>query len=125
MLAARLIAVDRDGIGVQVDIVSNTSVGIVLSRPLANGDRAVALLNTGTGSATLGTTPPAAGTATLKDLYTGASSGTTEQISASVPGHGLVMYRVSSTTPIVPGASELGGQESAKYYARLAARDLK
>ncbi|MBW8803006.1 MAG: RICIN domain-containing protein, partial [Catenulisporales bacterium] len=42
---------------------------------------------------------------TLTDLWTGATSTTTSTISASVPGHGTVMFRVAggSTPPPPPG----------------------
>ncbi|MFL6117543.1 MAG: cellulose binding domain-containing protein, partial [Catenulispora sp.] len=61
----------------------------------------VALFNENSGTATISTTANAIGKTgsasyTLTDLWTGATSTTTGTISASVPGHGTVMYRVAS-----------------------------
>ncbi|WP_323123484.1 ricin-type beta-trefoil lectin domain protein [Burkholderia alba] len=118
-----VIAVDQDPLGIPATIVSSTAVGstgntVVLSRPLANGDRAVALLNTSSASMTISTTLQAIGlplgSATLKNLYTGVSSGTVGPIGATVPSHGLVMYRVTSTTPPVAGATELVSKASGR-----------
>jgi alpha-galactosidase len=72
----------------------------VLAKPLANGDVSVVLFNENASTASISTTASAIGktgasTYTLNDLWAGTTSTTSGTISASVPGHGVVMYRVS------------------------------
>ncbi|MFG2001948.1 CBM35 domain-containing protein [Spirillospora sp. NPDC048911] len=95
-----VIAVDQDRLGRQATVVSSSGGLVVYSKTLANGDRAVALSNETTSAATIGTTAAAIGLGgsasyTLKDLWSKATRSTTGAISASVPGHGTVLYRVS------------------------------
>ncbi len=95
-----VIGVDQDPLGRQGTIVSASGGLVVYSKALANGDRAVVLLNENTTAATVSTTASAVGiggssTYTLKDLWSKATSTTTGTISASVPAHGVVMYRVA------------------------------
>jgi alpha-galactosidase len=96
---ADVIAVDQDKLGKQGTVISNSGGLVVYSKVLANGDRAVALSNENTSTATISTTTSAigmgSGTFTLKDLWSKSTRTTTGAISASVPGHGTVMYRVS------------------------------
>lgn len=71
----------------------------VLARPLANGDRAVAVLNR-TGSArSVSTTLASVGlpdcTVSAKDLWTGASSTTSSALTATVPAHGTAIWRLT------------------------------
>jgi alpha-galactosidase len=71
----------------------------VLAKPLANGDVAVVLFNENSTTATISTSASAVGKSgasnyTLTDLWTGAVRTISSTISASVPGHGAVMYRV-------------------------------
>ena len=96
----RIIAVDQDSLGKQGRMVSSSSGLDVLAKPLANGDVAVVLFNETGKQATIGTTASKIGksgasTYTLTDLWSGATSTTSGTISASVPAHGVVMYRVS------------------------------
>ncbi|GAA4263299.1 glycoside hydrolase family 27 protein [Dactylosporangium darangshiense] len=98
-----VIAVDQDPAGKQGRMVSSTSGLDVLAKPLANGDVSVVLFNENTSTATISTTAAAIGKTgaasyTLTDLWTGATSTTSGAISASVPGHGVVMYRVAGGT---------------------------
>jgi alpha-galactosidase len=98
---SRVIAVDQDSLGKQGTMVSSSGGLDVLAKPLANGDVSVALFNENSGTATISTTANAIGKTgassyTLTDLWTGATSTTTSTISASVPGHGTVMFRVAS-----------------------------
>jgi len=72
----------------------------VYSKVLANGDRAVALSNESTVGTTISTTAAAIGLGgsssyTLTDLWSKATRSTTGAISAPVPGHGTVLYRVA------------------------------
>jgi hypothetical protein len=98
---SRVIAVDQDPLGKQGTMVSSSGGLDVLAKPLANGDVSVALFNENSGTATINTTVGAIGKTgassyTLTDLWSGATSTTTNTISASVPGHGTVMFRVAS-----------------------------
>jgi len=97
---ADVIAVDQDALGRQGTVVSAGGGLVVYNKVLANGDRAVILLNENTTTATVNTTAGAIGLTgspsyRLKDLWSKATSTTTGSIGASVPGHGVVMYRVS------------------------------
>ncbi|MFL6142456.1 MAG: carbohydrate-binding protein, partial [Labedaea sp.] len=95
-----VIAVDQDPLGRQGTVVSSADGLVVYSKTLANGDRAVALSNETTATATIGTSASAVGLAgsasyTLRDLWTKATRTSTGAISASVPGHATVLYRVA------------------------------
>ena len=75
----------------------------MLAKPLANGDVSVALFNETGSTATISTTAAAIGKTgassyNLTDLWSGATSTTSGTISASVPAHGTVMYRVAGGT---------------------------
>ena len=96
-----VVAVDQDSLGKQGRMVSSTGGHDVLAKPLANGDVAVVLFNETNSTATIGTTAAAVGKTAatsygLADLWSGAKSTTTGTISASVPAHGVVMYRLSA-----------------------------
>ena len=95
-----VIAVDQDSLGKQGREVSSSGGLDVLAKPLANGDVSVALFNETGSTATISTTAAAIGkmgasSYPLTNLWTGAISTTTGTISASVPSHGTVMFRVS------------------------------
>ncbi|HEX6520297.1 MAG TPA: ricin-type beta-trefoil lectin domain protein [Streptosporangiaceae bacterium] len=103
-----VIAVDQDSLGKQGAEVSAAGGHDVLAKPLANGDVSVALFNETGSAATISTSAAAIGKTgsssyTLTNLWTGATSATTGTISASVPAHGTVMFRVAggstSTNP--------------------------
>ena len=105
-----VIAVDQDSLGRQGTEVSSSGGLDVLARPLANGDVSVALFNETGSTATISTTAAAIGKTgassyTLDNLWTGATSVATGPISASVPAHGTVMFRVSggSTGTVTSG----------------------
>lgn len=130
-----LIAVNQDPLALQARQISNDGTRRVLAKRLANGDVAVALFNQGGGTTTVGTTASAiglqGGSFTLRDAWTNAVSGSTGAISASVPPHGTVVYRVSggaspSATPTVtptatPTATPTpGGQDGCTATYRLA-----
>ncbi|MEV0819625.1 NPCBM/NEW2 domain-containing protein [Nonomuraea rubra] len=94
-----LIAIDQDRLGVQGAVVSDENGLMVLDKPLANGDRAIALYNS---TDTLATVSVAtgetglrdAGAYRLTDAWTGATTQVKSTISAAVPAHGTVVYRV-------------------------------
>jgi alpha-galactosidase len=113
-----VIAVDQDSLGKQGTVVSSSGGLVVMSKPLANGDRAVTLTNENGSAATVGTSAsavgmPSASSYKLSNLWTKEISSTTGAISASVPAHGTVMYRVSpgsgssvgTTHPLIGGSS--------------------
>jgi alpha-galactosidase len=103
---ADLIAVNQDSLGLQAVQVSHDGTRRVLAKRLANGDVAVALFNQGSSSTTISTTAAAIGKSgssfTLRDLWTGGTSTSTGAISANVPGHGTVVYRVSGGGVVEP-----------------------
>jgi alpha-galactosidase len=109
-----LIAINQDTLALQATQVSSDGTRRVLAKRLADGDVAVALYNQGSGATTISTTAAAVGKAgssfTLRDAWTGATTSSTGAISASVPGHGTVVYRVSggTSTPPPPGTTLVG-----------------
>jgi hypothetical protein len=98
-----VIAVDQDSLGMQASVVSNANGRWVLSKPLADGSRAVVLFNANGAAQTITTSASALGLPggytgyNLNDLWTHQSTETAGVIGASVPAHAAVMYRV---TPI-------------------------
>lgn len=109
-----LVAINQDGLGLQAVQVSHDGTRRVLAKRLANGDVAVALFNQGGSATTISTTAAAIGKTgtsfTLRDAWTNATSTTTGAISASVPAHGTVVYRVSgggTTNPPPPATFRL------------------
>jgi alpha-galactosidase len=107
----RLIAINQDSLGLQGTQISNDGTRRVLAKRLANGDVAVALFNQGGSTTTISTTAAAAGKSgssfTLLDAWTGGTTSSTGTISASVPAHGTVVYRVSGGG--TPPSSPVGG----------------
>ncbi|GAA0404648.1 ricin-type beta-trefoil lectin domain protein [Micromonospora gifhornensis] len=104
-----LVAINQDSLALQAVQVSNDGIRRVLAKRLANGDVAVALFNQGNSTTTVSTTAAAIGKSgnsfTLRDAWTNTTSTSTGTISASVPAHGTVVYRVSgggTTTPPPP-----------------------
>jgi alpha-galactosidase len=102
-----VIAVDQDPLAKQavpVPVGGNPAGdnGLwVLSKPLAGGDRAVVLFNSTGSTATISATAaevglPKASDYQLRDLWSHTATETAGAITASVPAHGSVMYRVSS-----------------------------
>jgi alpha-galactosidase len=117
-----VIAIDQDKLGVQGQVIAQGNGTMVFSKPLANGDRAVALYNSNDASATVGTTTAQAGLPrstgyTLKDLWTGTTTETAGTISASVPAHGTVLYRVTGNAnwSSYPPATGLGVTSGTAY----------
>ncbi|MGF1427751.1 ricin-type beta-trefoil lectin domain protein [Kitasatospora sp. LaBMicrA B282] len=94
-----LIAVDQDSAGHQASVVATDGNTDVLARPLANGDRAVAVLNR-TGSArTVSTALASVGlpgcTVSAKDLWSGGTSTVSGSLTATVPAHGTAVWRLT------------------------------
>jgi alpha-galactosidase len=114
-----LIAINQDSLGLQATQVSNDGTRRVLAKRLSNGDVAVALFNQGSSTVTVSTTAAAIGKTgssfTLRDAWTNATSTTTGPISASVPAHGTVVYRVSGGgTATPPTTFRLRGEASGR-----------
>lgn len=102
-----VIAVDQDSLGRQGTVASSSGGQVVMSKPLADGGRAVTLTNENASAATVSTTVAALGIggATsygVKDLWSKQTSSTTGAISVSVPAHGTVMLRVTPGSPVPP-----------------------
>jgi alpha-galactosidase len=98
-----VIAIDQDPRGVQAREVRSANGLHVLTRPLSNGDYAVALFNETGSTATITTNPtetglPAASSYRLFNLWSKAVTTTTGTISASVPAHGTVAFRITPST---------------------------
>jgi alpha-galactosidase len=94
------IAVDQDAQGGQGRQIASTGGLDVLTKPLANGDVSVVLFNENAAAATITTSAsaagaPAASSYRLTNLWSNVLTTTAGPISATVPGHGVVMYRVS------------------------------
>jgi alpha-galactosidase len=98
-----VIAVDQDSLGKQATEVSSAGGLDVLAKPLADGSVAVTLFNENSTAATISTTAVAVGLGsakayTLHDLWSKTTTTTNGVISAAVPAHGTVMYRVAGTS---------------------------
>lgn len=96
-----VIAIDQDPAGVQGTLVESSEDGQVWVKPLLDGSRAVALLNRGTSPIEISTTAAAIGmpkapSYTLRDLWGGSQSSTTESIADEVPADSTVLLRVSA-----------------------------
>ncbi|MGY0233443.1 NPCBM/NEW2 domain-containing protein [Longispora urticae] len=105
-----IIALDQDPLGRQATVVAPG----VYAKPLANGDRGVALFNESNTAKTMSTTAAAVGIGgatsyEVKDLWSKATSTSTGTFSATVPAHGTVVYRVTPGSPVPPptGISQL------------------
>ena len=99
--------------------MSATAGRDVLAKRLANGDVSVVLFNEKKAAQTISTTVGAIGKSgassyRLTDLWAKTSRTTSSKISARVPGHGVVMYRVSggSTRNIPNPAGRVRGVAS-------------
>jgi hypothetical protein len=106
----QVIAIDQDSLGVQGSLVSQSGSGQVWVKPLANGDRAVALFNRGSGPVQISTTAgavglPQASSYKLLNLWTNATTTTTGGISANVPSDAVVLYRVTALPGLSVGIS--------------------
>ena len=113
---AGVIAIDQDSLGAQGYLLSQSGSGQVWVKPLANGDRAVALFNRGSGTLPIATTARALGLPqatqyTLLDLWTNTTTTTTGNISANVQPDAVVLYRVTAggVLPAVTALSPSSG----------------
>jgi len=107
-----VLAIDQDRLGVQGTRISQQGNGDVWVKPLANGDRAIALLNRGSAPLTIRTSTDAAGLPrasryTLSDLWNGRVSETAGTITTTVPPQSAVLYRVTRGAGDVEPATDL------------------
>lgn len=97
-----VIAVDQDSAGIQAGVVSANGSTDVLAKPLANGDRAVAVLNRTSSAQTITTALSTVGlngcTVTAKDLYAGTTSTTSTSLTATVAAHGTAIWRLTPSS---------------------------
>ncbi|MET0134616.1 MAG: NPCBM/NEW2 domain-containing protein, partial [Kibdelosporangium sp.] len=107
-----LIDLNQDALGIQGSRISESGGRHVLAKPLNNGDVAVALFNETSSTQTIATTALAAGLGNatsyrLRDLWSKVETTGTGTISASVPAHTTVVYRVSrqGTFAVPPAGS--------------------
>ncbi|MFE0631936.1 NPCBM/NEW2 domain-containing protein [Streptomyces sp. NPDC058864] len=103
-----VIAINQDPAGVQAVRVGPAGTTETWVKRLANGDRAVVLLNRGDSPATLTTKASSVGLTgdrfTLKNAWTNQVTESAGTISAAVPAHGAALIRVGRATgkPGVP-----------------------
>jgi alpha-galactosidase len=113
-----IIAIDQDRLGVQGAVVVNSGGLMVLDKPLSNGDHAIALYNSTDSLATVSVPASATGLRharayRLQDVWSGNVLEAKTTISAAVPAHGTVVYRVRPLTgdriaPAVTAGATLG-----------------
>jgi alpha-galactosidase len=101
LLNSDVIAVDQDALGMQGRRVRDDGDQEVWARPLADGSRAVLLLNRGTAAAEIAVAWPEIGytaglASDVRDLWSGETRRLREgRFSAMVPPHGVVMVKVT------------------------------
>ncbi|MET7798817.1 NPCBM/NEW2 domain-containing protein [Streptomyces decoyicus] len=110
-----IIAIDQDPLGKQATVLKSESGRWTLVRQLADGARAVALFNETGQPQRISTTAkdlglPQADGYRLRDLWRHQDTHTTGTVSATVPAHGTVVYRVSADSrwATYPPAVETG-----------------
>jgi alpha-galactosidase len=115
---SRLIAVNQDRLGAGGRRVRDDGNTEVFAKPLSDGSVAVGLFNRGGSTATISTTTAQAGLSggsfTLTDLWSGGTSSTSSQITASVPAHGVAAYRVTGGIPLASTTARLRGTGSGR-----------
>ncbi|HEX8343138.1 MAG TPA: ricin-type beta-trefoil lectin domain protein [Actinoplanes sp.] len=97
-----VLAVNQDSAGRQARRVRDNGETEVWAKTMSDGSAAVALLNRSASTATISTTateigmPASTSGYNLFDVWTKTSTNTSSAVSATVPPHGVVMYRVRS-----------------------------
>jgi alpha-galactosidase len=100
LLNREVIAVDQDPLGAQGTLIAQRNGSLqVWMKPLADGSRAVALLNRSTAAAEISTSLKRLGLrasrATVRDLWTHADRApVSDRLVVTVPAHGVVMLLV-------------------------------
>jgi alpha-galactosidase len=100
LMNREVIAVDQDSLGAQGTLVGERSPELqIWMKPLADGARAVALLNRSALQTVISASwwrLQLSGPARVRDLWAHADLGTeTDHVSATVPAHGVVLLRVT------------------------------
>ncbi|RSD23855.1 glycoside hydrolase family 27 protein [Amycolatopsis eburnea] len=118
-LNSDVIAVDQDSLGKQGKRISSSGGLDVLAKPLADGDVAVVLFNENSTMKTVSTTAaaaglPAASSYRLTNLWSKEQTTSSGAISAAVPSHGTVIYRVKANASGTSTARPLQGASSAR-----------
>ncbi|MFF4297554.1 ricin-type beta-trefoil lectin domain protein [Streptomyces vinaceus] len=94
-----LIALDQDPMGRQGAVLSANATFEVLARPLANGDRAVAVLNRSAGARDISVPLTDIGlyscTVDAKDLWTGSSAEVSASLTGKVAAHDTAVFRLT------------------------------
>ncbi|WP_328724557.1 NPCBM/NEW2 domain-containing protein [Streptomyces sp. NBC_00259] len=96
-----VIAVDQDPLGKQGTVISSEAGRWVVAKEMADGSRAVALFNESGSPQRIATTARAVGLPNaagyrLRDLWAHTSHNTAGTVSATVPAHGTVLFRVAA-----------------------------
>ncbi|MFE5494338.1 ricin-type beta-trefoil lectin domain protein [Streptomyces virginiae] len=95
----RLIALDQDPMGRQGAVVSSNATFEILVRPLANGDRAVAVLNRSANTRDIRVPLDEIGlndcTADAQDLWSGARAEVSDALTGKLAGHDTAVWRLS------------------------------
>ncbi|MFW6693120.1 glycoside hydrolase family 27 protein [Streptomyces sp. MAR4 CNX-425] len=114
----RLLAVNQDPLGAGGRRVRDDGATEVFAKPLSDGSVAVGLFNRGDSTATVSASAAqiglSGGSFTLTDLWTGATSDTGGQITASVPAHGVTAFRVTGGDPLAAETSPIRGTGSGR-----------
>ncbi|MEU9044836.1 ricin-type beta-trefoil lectin domain protein [Kitasatospora sp. NPDC048343] len=114
----RLLTVNQDALGAGGRRVRDDGDLEVFAKPLSDGSVAVGLFNRGTGTATVTATAAQVGLTggpfTLTDLWTGDTSSTSGQISASVPAHGVAVFKMTGGSPLASTTARLRGTGSGR-----------
>ncbi|MEU6714695.1 NPCBM/NEW2 domain-containing protein [Nonomuraea sp. NPDC046802] len=93
MANPKVVAVDQDPLGAHGALVRSDGWYHVLAKPLEGGDRAIALFNESDRAAVI-TTELGRGRHRVEELWSGAVASTTGRLSAQVPAHAALLYRV-------------------------------
>lgn len=114
-----VLAINQDPAGQQARRVHDFGETEVWAKPLSDGSRAVALLNRSNNTATVSTSAAEIGMTgasgySLFDVWTKASRNTAGTISATVPPHGVVMYRVRAGSTVPTDTFSLRGAGSGR-----------
>ncbi|GAA2519802.1 glycoside hydrolase family 27 protein [Winogradskya humida] len=95
LLNTDVIAVDQDPLGRQATVLAERDGTVVLGKELTGGDHAVALYNSTAAPVTISAALPGFDQYELRDLWTGARTGGSGEISALVGPHCTEMFRVT------------------------------
>ncbi|MGN9842717.1 NPCBM/NEW2 domain-containing protein [Nonomuraea sp. H19] len=97
----KVIAVDQDPLGAHGRFVKTDGWYHVLAKPLAGGDRAIALFNESDRAATI-STRLGDRRYRVEELWSGTVASSTGELAAQVPAHGALLYRVSEGREAAP-----------------------